>query len=158
MSIHLCRNIVATFVFVKNANISEVELAKIDESSVPNIGPKSLTYLPDFLHPGTMWYTYPRMKLLCLHLWNGYEILQSGMKLLCLHFWTGYEFSYSGMKPTSAFYFHSDRSGWGSTRTSCAEGPTNVRYVGLRPILNFAPRGKLWPPGVKLSPRGEVVP
>jgi hypothetical protein len=25
----------------------------------------------------------------------------------------------------------------------------------LRPILNFAPRGKLWPPGAKLSPRGE---
>jgi hypothetical protein len=29
---------------------------------------------------------------------------------------------------------------------------------GLRPILNFAPRGKLLPPGAKLSPRGEFVP
>jgi hypothetical protein len=27
-----------------------------------------------------------------------------------------------------------------------------------RPILNFTPRGKLWPPGAKLSPRGEFVP
>jgi hypothetical protein len=27
-----------------------------------------------------------------------------------------------------------------------------------RPILNFSPRGKLWPPRVNLSPRGEVIP
>jgi hypothetical protein len=27
----------------------------------------------------------------------------------------------------------------------------------LRPILNFTPRGKLWPPGPKLY-RGEFVP
>jgi hypothetical protein len=30
---------------------------------------------------------------------------------------------------------------------------TGIRF--LRPILNFAPRGKLWPPGAKLSPRSE---
>jgi hypothetical protein len=28
----------------------------------------------------------------------------------------------------------------------------------LRPIFNITPRGKLWPPGAKLSPRGEVIP
>jgi hypothetical protein len=33
-----------------------------------------------------------------------------------------------------------------------------MRMFVHRPILNFTPRGKLWPPGVKLSPRGEVVP
>jgi hypothetical protein len=30
--------------------------------------------------------------------------------------------------------------------------------AALRPILNFAPRGKIWPPGVKLSLRGEFCP
>jgi hypothetical protein len=33
---------------------------------------------------------------------------------------------------------------------------TNV--PNLRPILNFAPRGKSWPPGAKLSPRSELCP
>jgi hypothetical protein len=28
----------------------------------------------------------------------------------------------------------------------------------LRPIFNFTLRGKLWPPGAKLSPRGQVIP
>jgi hypothetical protein len=35
----------------------------------------------------------------------------------------------------------------------------STTYVRLqRPILNFTPGGKLWPPGAKLSPRGEFVP
>jgi hypothetical protein len=30
--------------------------------------------------------------------------------------------------------------------------------INQRPSLNFAPRGKLWPPGAKLSPRCEFCP
>jgi hypothetical protein len=37
-------------------------------------------------------------------------------------------------------------------------GPSSPLEQTLRPILNFTPRGKLWPPGAKLSPRGEFVP
>jgi hypothetical protein len=39
-------------------------------------------------------------------------------------------------------------------------GPSKATRMvkGLRPILNFTPGGKLWPPGAKLSPRGEFVP
>jgi hypothetical protein len=35
---------------------------------------------------------------------------------------------------------------------------TSTPGTDLRPILNFTPRGKLWPPGTTLSPRGEVIP
>jgi hypothetical protein len=35
---------------------------------------------------------------------------------------------------------------------------TEVRIVNLSAIINFAPGVKLWPPGAKLSPRGEFCP
>jgi hypothetical protein len=42
---------------------------------------------------------------------------------------------------------------------SSGANPAIVRYVQRqRSIINFTPRGKLWPPGVKLSPRGEIIP
>jgi hypothetical protein len=34
---------------------------------------------------------------------------------------------------------------------------TDFMHGDQRPILNFAPRGKLWPPGAKLSPRRQFL-
>jgi hypothetical protein len=49
--------------------------------------------------------------------------------------------------------------------TSDVERPCIVQFLqkeftlrAQRPVLNLAPRGKLWPPGAKLSPRSELCP
>jgi hypothetical protein len=79
--------------------------------------------------------------------WNRYYKLSF---TLLVHWWGGCSWSWWS-------------SGWpGSVRTASRSGPRHVwnkmKIPSQRPILNFAPRGKLWPPRAKLSTRREICP